>query len=89
MRKLRIFLKRAGNRAILSWIGSGIVVAAGGLWAVITYVWPEHHSPTTVCAQQGSISSGGNASGNHITIHYPGANPGGGGSSTCVEGGKK
>jgi hypothetical protein len=82
------FIKSDKNRAILSWIGGGVVVAASGLWAVVTFLWPDH-SPTTVCAQQGSVSAGRDASGNTVT-NTGGAAPGSSaGSVACVEGAKK
>jgi hypothetical protein len=90
MTSIWTFVKKSENRAILSWIGGGVVVVAGGLWAVVTFLWPDH-SPTTVCAQQGSISAGRTASGNTISNTTSGsAAPGGsGGSVACVEGAKK
>src|SRR4051794_24728508 len=59
------------RRAILSWIGSGVAVAAAGLWAVVTFAFPEKRAapaPTVTCAQQGSIAAGRDASHNTITV---------------------
>jgi hypothetical protein len=39
------FLSKRRNQQTLSWIGGGIVVIAGGIWAVITFVWP--HQPSS------------------------------------------
>jgi hypothetical protein len=56
------FLRKPSNQKLLSWLGGGSVVIAGGIWAVVTYVWPAHESPKMVCAQQGSIAAGRHAS---------------------------
>ncbi len=56
------FLRNPTNRLLLSWLGGGAVVIVGGVWAVVTYVWPAHESRTAVCADQG-IAIGGNVSG--------------------------
>jgi hypothetical protein len=82
-------LVKAKNRQILSWIGGGIIAVATGLWAVVTYVWPAHESGKVVCAQQGSVASGRDASGNTIT--YDGGVPSGAGSgaASCADTAKK
>ena len=36
------FLRNPTNRLLLSWLGGGAVVIVGGVWAVVTYVWPAH-----------------------------------------------
>jgi hypothetical protein len=55
------FLRGPANQRLLSWLGGGAVVFAGGIWAVVTWVWPAHEAPTAVCADQG-IAIGGNVS---------------------------
>jgi hypothetical protein len=76
------------NRQILSWVGGGIIAVATGAWAIVTYVWPAHDGVKAVCAQQGSVAGGRDASGN--TIIYSGAAPGAGTRTTaCVETDKK
>jgi hypothetical protein len=60
------FLRKRSNRQLLSWFGGGAVVLAGGIWAVVTYVWPTHEGPTAVCADQG-IAIGGKVSGSTIS----------------------
>ena len=80
-----VFLGKSSNRRLLSWLGGGGVVVAGGIWAVATYIWPAHETPSAVCAQQG-IAIGGNVSGSKIT------NKASGGTATagpCVDAGKK
>jgi len=49
----------------------------------VTYVWPAHESPTAVCAQQGGIAVGRDASGNTVT--YNGGTPAGGSVATCAD----
>jgi hypothetical protein len=65
----------------------GGAVAAAGIWAVVTYLWPVHESPKAVCAQQGGIAAGRDASGN--TLNYNGGAPVGGGAATCADPAKK
>jgi len=93
MGSLWSILAKPKNRAVLSWIGSGLVVIAAGIWAVVTYIWPPHASThedaSVVCAQQGSIAAGRNASGNTITFNG-GAPAGAGGQVvSCADTGKK
>ncbi len=38
------FLRDESNRALLGWIGGGVAVAAGGLWAVFTF-YVDHSKP--------------------------------------------
>src|ERR1700736_1072197 len=57
------FLRDEGNRALLGWIGGGLVVLATGLWAVFTF-YVDHSKPsqppaTTIVEQKGTeIASG-------------------------------
>lgn len=59
------FLRDEGNRAVLGWIGGGIVVVAGGIWAVIKYRTEpkaEHSAkqqPPSVSASHGGVAAGG------------------------------
>ena len=72
MQKLPAFLARKGNREILAWLGSGLVVLATGLWAVFTYVFPPQKSASTpaaspsVNANCGSVAVGGNVTGSQV-----------------------
>ena len=61
------FVAKSKNRQVLSWIGGGLVALAAGAWAMVNYVWPAHEAAKTVCAQQGSVAGGRDASGNTIT----------------------
>jgi hypothetical protein len=73
MSSLWSFLSAPRNQRTLSWFGGGLVIVAGGAWAVFTYLWPHEASapegPKIVCAQEGGIAAGRDASGNTITIN--------------------
>lgn len=83
------FVGQERNRAVLGWVGSGLVVLATGLWAVITFAFPDKPSapalPTTACAQQG-IAAGRDAAHNSITINGTG---GAAGSLACADAARK
>lgn len=86
MGSLWAFFTKSKNQKTLSWLGGGLVVAAGGAWAVFTYVWPHDEGPKIVCAEPGGVAAGRDASGNTIIINgsiqvATGANP-------CVDVGK-
>jgi hypothetical protein len=55
------FLQDESNRAMLGWIGGGIVAVAGGLWAVVKFYAKEGEaSPTPgVRSDRGSAAIGG------------------------------
>jgi hypothetical protein len=84
MGSLWSFIANSKNQKTLAWLGSGLVVAAGGAWAVFTHIWPAHDAArdaaTVVCAQQGSVAAGRDASGNTVTIN--GNAPAGSGSGS-------
>jgi hypothetical protein len=56
------FLKDGSNQAVLSWIGGGIVVVAGGLWAVLKFFFPKEKDksppPPSVHSDHGSFAAG-------------------------------
>jgi hypothetical protein len=81
------FIRKPSNQRLLSWLGAGGAVGGAGIWAVVTYIWPAHHAPGVVCAEQGSIAAGRDASGN--TVNYNGAVPAGSGTTTCADTTKK
>lgn len=66
MRSFWSFISKPANRAVLGWLGGGVVIVAGGFWAVVTFLWPALEMPITVCAQQG-VAIGGSVSGSAIT----------------------
>jgi hypothetical protein len=90
---VRSIITKPKNRQILSWICGGIAALAAGSWTVVTYIWPAHEAPQVVCAQQGGIASGRDASGNttNYTGNYAGGAPSGagGGVASCVAPAKK
>jgi hypothetical protein len=56
------FLQDADNRALLGWIGGGIVVVVAGLWAAFTFFTSKKKPLTpTVSANHGSIAAGRDA----------------------------
>jgi hypothetical protein len=60
------FVRKPSNQRLLSWLGGGGAVAAAGIWAVVSYVWPAHQTPTAECLQQG-VKIGGNVSGSTVS----------------------
>jgi hypothetical protein len=66
MTSISAFVRKPSNQRLLSWVGGGGAVAAAGIWAVITYVWPAHETPTAECVQQG-VKIGGKVSGSTVS----------------------
>ncbi len=89
MRALWSFIAKPRNRQVLSWIGGALVAVAAGAWAVVTYVWPAHEAPGVVCAQQGSIAAGRDASGNTVNFSARTAGSGVSGATSCADTAKK
>lgn len=88
MRIWRVLEKKKSARDVVALLGPIGIAAAGGIWAVVTYVWPAAHDapqPTAVCAEQG-IAIGGNVSGSHVTNKAAGGSPTAG---PCVTTGNK
>ena len=58
------FLQDANNRAVLGWLGGGVVVAVGASWAVLKFIYsgrgpPAAKSPRgTVSATQAGVAAG-------------------------------
>lgn len=78
MRGVWRLLQTKSNRAVLSWLGGGLVVVVAGLWAVMTYVWPPNSKPPSapnVSASGNSVAAGGGISGSTITQHTTGGPP--------------
>ncbi len=61
------FLTDPANREILAWIGGGIVVAAGGIWAVIKF-FAKKPDRRSVIADRGSVAIGGDARNSPINV---------------------
>jgi hypothetical protein len=57
-----VFLKEPDNRALLSWIGGGIVAVAAGIWAVVKFKAKNgdnnKQSKPGVSADRGSMAAG-------------------------------
>jgi hypothetical protein len=87
MASVLTFIRKPSNQRLITWLGGGGAVAAAGIWAVVTYIWPAHDASKAVCAQQGGIAAGRDASGNTVT--YTGGAPAGAGTATCADTAKK
>jgi hypothetical protein len=65
------FLSKDKNGAVLGWVGGGVVIVIGALWAAFVYFMPvsKSGSPTAagVEANCGSVAAGGNVTGATIT----------------------
>lgn len=79
MSDLWTFLGDSDNRAVLSWLGGGLVVAAGGLWAVVKFVLKRKDSGGSTApgapgtpgaslrADRGGLAVGGDVHINSVT----------------------
>jgi hypothetical protein len=56
------FVQDPGSRAVLSWIGGGIVVVIGGIWAAFKFFAskekPKAQPGPTVSARNGGVAAG-------------------------------
>jgi hypothetical protein len=71
------WLKDPENRNVLAWLGSGLVVLAGGLWAVLVHLHPAESggSAPSVQVEQG-VGAGGDISvGGDLNVSGPDAAP--------------
>jgi hypothetical protein len=66
MSSIWTFVRKPSNQRLLSWLGGGGVVAAAGIWAVITYLWPAREAPMAECLQQG-VKIAGNVRGSTVS----------------------
>ena len=65
------FLKDPTNQAVLTWIGGGIVVIAGGIWAVVKFFAEKEDGgdrKPSVKAEEGSVAIGGDNKDSPINI---------------------
>jgi hypothetical protein len=88
MGSLWSFLSAPKNRKTLAGIWAGLIVLAGGAWAVFTYVWPHEEGPKIVCAESGGVAAGRDANGNTITNNGNAQVARGEKQAPCVEAGK-
>jgi hypothetical protein len=51
------WLRNTGNRTVLSWLGGGLVVLAGGLWIALTHFTADPAKPPNVSADRGSFAA--------------------------------
>jgi hypothetical protein len=63
--KLWDFLQHDANRSVLAWLGGGLVIVLGGVWAVVKFLSRKPQ----VSADRGGIAAGRDISGNTITTH--------------------
>lgn len=70
------FLGKDKNRAVLGWLGAGVVVVIGALWAAFVYFVPASKPGSPgVEANCGSVAAGGNVIGTTITATGVGCAP--------------
>jgi hypothetical protein len=71
------WLRNAGNRTVLGWLGGGLVVLAGGLWIVFSHFTASPPKPPSISADRGSFVAGGNVDtgGGSITLGSQPASP--------------
>ncbi len=63
------FLKDPANQKTLGWLGGGVVVAVGGVWAAVKYLIKPSDGGgkgNAVRADRGGIAIGGDVSGGSI-----------------------
>jgi hypothetical protein len=60
------FARQPTNRAVLSWIGGGIVTVAVALWTVFIYLAPPNKSEPSVQANCGGVVVGRDISGSNV-----------------------
>lgn len=66
MSSIWTFLRKPSNQRSLSWLGGGAAVAAAGVWAAVTYIWPHSETPKAECIQQG-VKIAGSVSGSTVS----------------------
>jgi hypothetical protein len=69
------WLKDPENRKVLAWLGSGLVEVAGGIWAVVTYLYPPDSGSASPSVQvEQGVGAGGDISvGGGINVSGPDA----------------
>lgn len=66
------FVRKPSNQRLLPWLDGGMVIVAGRIGAVVTYVWPPREAPTAVCANQGIVIGGSISSRSSVTNRITG-----------------
>jgi hypothetical protein len=59
------FFGKKQNRVVLSWLGSGVVIIIGGLWAA--FIFFSEKKPSDPCIGAGAVTIGRDVNGSTIT----------------------
>jgi hypothetical protein len=71
VRTLWRFLQQEKNRQLLGWLGGGVVILAGGLWAAVTFFYSPHpalQTPDVNVEAPGGVAAGRDIRGSTITV---------------------
>jgi hypothetical protein len=66
------WLRNPGNQQTLGWIGGGVVVVVGGVWAVVTFFVRKESgagAASSVRADRGGVAAGGSISNSPINTN--------------------
>jgi len=66
------WLRDPANREVITWIGGGLVVVIGGIWAVVKFFARKESgagAAPSVRADRGSVAAGGNISNSPINTN--------------------
>ncbi|MDQ6867591.1 MAG: hypothetical protein M3178_04000 [Pseudomonadota bacterium] len=69
--RLREAIKSPDNRAVISWLGGGAVVVAGGIWTVLTFVVEHKDTSDKKGGTNITVSGQGIVSGRDTNITGP------------------
>jgi len=65
-------LKDPANLRVLAWLGSGLVVVAGGVWAVFVYLYPPDSGGAPSVQVEHGVGAGGDISvGGDLNVSGP------------------
>jgi SEFIR domain len=76
VRKLWLFLQQEKNRRVLGWLGGGVVVLAGGLWAAFYSPASPPQAPHVAVEAPGGVAAGRDIHGSTITVNPVSPGPG-------------
>ncbi len=66
------WLRDPANREVITWIGGGLVVVVGGVWAVVKFFTKKENGPGPalhVRADRGGVAAGGSISNSRINTN--------------------